>query len=58
MTTMVSDMVESLLLVVGDIDKGDAHLLLDALEFDLHILTQLEIQRTQQARPAGVPGGG
>ena len=39
---------EGLLLVVGDIDKGDAYLLLDALEFDLHILTQLEIQRTQR----------
>ena len=33
---------------MGDIDKGDAYLLLDALEFDLHILAQLEIQRTQR----------
>ena len=39
---------QGLLLVVGDIDKGDAHLLLDALELDLHILAQLQVQGAQR----------
>jgi hypothetical protein len=32
---------------VGDVDEGDADLLLDALEFDLHILAEFQIQRSQ-----------
>ena len=36
------------LLIVGNIYKRDAHLLLDALQFVLHILTQTQIQRAQQ----------
>ena len=39
---------QGLLLVVGDVDEGDAHGLLDALEFDLHILAQTQIQRAQR----------
>ena len=33
---------------MGDIDKGDTHLLLDLLEFDLHVLAELEVQRAQR----------
>ena len=33
---------------MGDVDEGDTHLLLDALELDLHILAQLEIQGAQR----------
>ena len=32
---------------MGDVDEGDAHLLLDALELDLHILAQLQVQGAQ-----------
>ena len=32
---------QGLLLVVGDIDKGDAHLLLNVLQLHLHVLAQL-----------------
>ena len=32
---------------MGDIYKGDAHLLLDALELDLHVLAELEIEGPQ-----------
>ena len=39
---------ERLFLVVGDVDKGDAGTLLDALEFDLHILSQLEVERAER----------
>ena len=39
---------ERFTLVVGDEDEGDAHLALDALEFDLHRLTQLEIERGER----------
>src|SRR5205823_13588484 len=39
---------ESLLLVVGDVDEGDPDLLLDRLELDLHLLAQLEVERTQR----------
>ena len=39
---------EGLLLIMGDIDKGDTHLLLDLLEFDLHVLAELEVQRAQR----------
>ena len=35
-------------LVVRDVDEGDADLLLDALELQLHLLAQLEIQSTQR----------
>src|SRR5207248_9400067 len=38
---------ERLLLVVGYVDEGDADLLLDRLELDLHLLAQLEVERTE-----------
>ena len=46
-TTTVSRHGQGLLLVVGDIDEGDAHGLLDALKFVLHVLAQPHIQRPQ-----------
>ena len=33
---------------MGDVDEGDAHGLLDALELDLHILAQAQVQRAQR----------
>ena len=39
---------QGLLLVVGDVDEGDAQLLLHALELHLHLLAQLQIQRAQR----------
>ena len=36
---------ERLFLVVGDVDKGDAGTLLNALQLDLHVLAQLEVER-------------
>ena len=33
---------------MGHVDEGDAHLLLDALELDLHILAELQVQGTQR----------
>ena len=39
---------EGLLLVMGDIDEGDAQLFLKALELNLHLLAQLEIQGAQR----------
>ena len=38
---------QGLLLVVGDVDKGDAQGLLDALQFILHVLAQLQVQSAQ-----------
>ena len=35
-------------LVVRDIDEGDANLALDARELRLHLLTELEIERAQR----------
>ena len=32
---------------MGDIDEGDAHLLLDALELDLHVLAELQVEGAQ-----------
>ncbi len=37
-----------LLLVVGDEDEGDADLALDALQLDLHLLAQLEVERPER----------
>ena len=37
-----------LFLIVCDIDEGDAELSLQALELNLHLLAQLEVQRTQR----------
>ena len=37
-----------LLLVVGDVHEGQAHLGLDALELDLHPAAQLEVERPQR----------
>ena len=39
---------QGFLLIVGDIYKRDAHLLLDTFQFVLHILTQTQIQRAQR----------
>ena len=39
---------QRLLLVVGDVDEGDADLALDALELDLHLLAQLEVERAER----------
>ena len=39
---------QGLFLVVGDIDEGDVHLALQALEFQLHLLAQLEVQGAQR----------
>ena len=39
---------QRLLLVMGDVNKGDAGGLLDALELDLHLLAQLEVQRAER----------
>ena len=40
--TMISSLSDQRLgLVVGDVDRGDADLLLDALELDPHLLAQL-----------------
>lgn len=37
-----------LLLVVGDVDEGDADLRLDALELQLHLASQLEVEGTER----------
>ena len=39
---------KGLLLIVGDIDKGDVHLTLQALQFQLHLLAQLEVKCAQR----------
>ena len=39
---------QRLLLIVGDVDEGDAGALLNALELDLHILAQLEVERAER----------
>ena len=39
---------ERLFLVVRDVQEGDAHLALDALQLDLHLLAQLEVERAQR----------
>ena len=39
---------EGLLLIVGNIYKGNAHLLLDTLQLILHILAQTQIQCAQR----------
>ena len=39
---------ERLLLVVGDIDEGDAHLALDLLKLHLHTLAQLQVKGAQR----------
>jgi hypothetical protein len=38
---------QSLVLVMGDIDEGDADFVLDALQLDLHPLPQLEVERPE-----------
>ena len=40
--------VDGFFLIVGDIDKGDPQLLLQALQFVLHGTPQLQIQRTKR----------
>ena len=39
---------QGLLLVVGDEDEGDARLLLDLLQLDLHVLAELQVQGTER----------
>ena len=39
---------QRLTLVMGDVDEGDADLLLDALELDLHLLAELQVERAQR----------
>ena len=39
---------QGLILVVGDVDEGDAQLALDSLELNLHLLPQFQIERTQR----------
>ena len=39
---------QRLLLIVGDVDEGDAGALLNALQLDLHILAQLEVERAER----------
>ena len=38
---------QRLLLVVGDVDEGDADLTLDRLQLNLHLFTQLQIKRAE-----------
>ena len=33
---------------MGDVDEGDTHLRLDALQLDLHLLAQLEVEGAQR----------
>jgi len=39
---------ERLALIVGHVDKGDADLLLNRLQFDLHLLAQAQVQRAER----------
>ena len=39
---------QGFLLVVGDIDEGDVHFALQALEFELHLLAQFQVQRAER----------
>ena len=39
---------QRLLLVVGDVDEGDADLALDPLELQLHLLAQLQVQGAER----------
>src|SRR6266540_1970055 len=39
---------ERLLLVVGDVEEGDAHLLLDALQLELHLLAEFQVERAER----------
>ena len=39
---------ERLLLVVRDVDEGDPDLALDALQLDLHLLAQLQVERAER----------
>ena len=40
--------IQGFLLIVGDIEEGDAHFLLHPLQLRLHLLAQLQIQRAQR----------
>ena len=39
---------DRLLLVVGDINEGDTDLALEVLEFELHLLAELQVESTQR----------
>src|SRR5262249_31586393 len=45
-------------LVVGDIDHGDPHLAVDALDLDLHLLAQVLVQRGASGGSARSPTAG
>ena len=47
MTTQWSAERHGLFLVMGDMDEGGAHLLLDGLQLILHLAAELEIERPQ-----------
>ena len=39
---------QSFLLIVGDVDEGDVHFTLQALQLQLHLLAQLEVKRAER----------
>src|ERR1700757_4231600 len=39
---------QRLALVVGDVDEGDPHLVLDAFQLDLHLLAELQVERAER----------
>ena len=39
---------ERFLLVVGDVDERQPHVLLDVLQLDLHLLAQLQVERAER----------
>ena len=47
-TAMRSDIAMRLLLVVGHVDEGDSDVRLQALQLDLHLLAQLQVERAQR----------
>ncbi len=47
---------QRLVLVVGDVDEGDAHLALDRLQLDLHLLAQLQVEGAERLVEQQHPG--
>ena len=39
---------QRLALIVGDVDEGDADLALKRLQFDLHLLAELQVERAER----------
>ena len=48
---------QRLLLVVGDEDQGDAELLLQLLQLELHLLAQLAVERAERLVAQAAPRG-